>query len=107
MFSHIPERAMHNIRWVLTCGWLLLIASLFYDPISPFFTAPEQTWSPFRIRPEECIAIQNNCLELKPYALGAPIFWGIIVPSGIFILLVFGHELWRRICPLSFLSQIP
>ncbi|MDB9333010.1 cyclic nucleotide-binding domain-containing protein [Nodularia spumigena CS-591/04] len=107
MFSHIPERAMHNIRWVLTCGWLLLIASLFYDPISPFFTAPERTWSPFRIRPEECIAIQNNCLELKPYALGAPIFWGMIVPSSIFILLVFGHELWRRICPLSFLSQIP
>ena len=30
-----------------------------------------------------------------------------MVPSGIFILLVFGHELWRRICPLSFLSQIP
>lgn len=107
MFSHIPERAMHNIRWILTCGWLLLVASLFYDPISPFFTAPEQTWSPFRIRPEECIAVQNNCLELKPYALGAPIFWGMIVPSGIFILLVFGHELWRRICPLSFLSQIP
>lgn len=107
MFSRISERAMHNVRWVLTCGWLLLIASLFYDPISPVLTAPEQTWSPFRIRPEECIAVQNNCLELQPYALGAPIFWGIIVPSGIFILLVFGHELWRRICPLSFLSQIP
>jgi len=107
MFSRIPERAMHHISWVLTCGWLLLIASLFYDPISPFLTAPERTWSPFRIRPEECIAIQNNCLELKPYALGAPIFWGMIVPSSIFILLVFGHELWRRICPLSFLSQIP
>ena len=23
------------------------------------------------------------------------------------LLLVFGHETWRRICPLSFLSQIP
>ena len=22
-------------------------------------------------------------------------------------MLVFGHETWRRICPLSFLSQIP
>jgi hypothetical protein len=31
----------------------------------------------------------------------------MIVPAAIFILLVFGHELWRRICPLSFLSQIP
>uniref|UniRef100_UPI0025E7F049 cyclic nucleotide-binding domain-containing protein n=1 Tax=Chamaesiphon sp. GL140_3_metabinner_50 TaxID=2970812 RepID=UPI0025E7F049 len=35
------------------------------------------------------------------------LFWGAIVPSSIFILLVFGHEVWRRICPLSFLSQIP
>jgi hypothetical protein len=98
---------MHHLRWILTSGWLLLIASLFYDPFSPLITSPEQTWSPFRIRPEECITVQNSCLELKPYALGAPIFWGIIVPSGIFILLVFGHEMWRRICPLSFLSQIP
>ncbi|WP_156914937.1 4Fe-4S binding protein [Rubidibacter lacunae] len=43
----------------------------------------------------------------EPYPLGATLFWGAIVPSGIFILLIFGHELWRQICPLSFLSQIP
>ncbi len=98
---------MHLTRWVLTCGWLLLIASLFYDPISLHITAPEQLWSPFRIKTEECILVQTKCLDLQPYYLGAPIFWGIIVPSSIFILLVFGHELWRRICPLSFLSQIP
>ena len=107
MLSHVSEKTFHQVRWVLTCGWLLLIASLFYDPLSPWLTAPEQTWSPFRIRPEECILVQNQCLELQAYALGAPIFWGIVVPSGIFILLVFGHEFWRRICPLSFLSQIP
>jgi len=41
---------MHLTRWVLTCGWLLLIASLFYDPISLHITAPEQLWSPFRIK---------------------------------------------------------
>ncbi len=107
MLSPIPEQQMHRIRWVLTCGWLLLIASLFYDPFSAWITAPDQLWSPVRIKPEECIPVQNVCLDLQPYALGAPIFWGVIVPSGIFILLVFGHELWRRICPLSFLSQIP
>ncbi len=107
MLSRVSEKTLHQVRWVLTCGWLLLIASLFYDPLSPWLTAPEQTWSPFRIRPEECIAVQNQCLELETYGLGAPIFWGAIVPSGIFILLIFGHEFWRRICPLSFLSQIP
>jgi hypothetical protein len=107
MLTHISENQMHRVRWVLTCAWILLIASLFYDPISPLVTAPEQTWSPFRIKPEECIPVQSVCLQLNPYPLGAPLFWGIIVPSAIFILLFFGHELWRRICPLSFLSQIP
>ncbi len=107
MFSRISEQQMHRVRWILTCAWLLLIASLFYDPLSPLITAPNQYWSPFRIKPEDCIPVQNVCLDLQPYPLGAPIFWGMVVPSAIFILLVFGHELWRRICPLSFLSQIP
>ena len=31
----------------------------------------------------------------------------MIVPASILIILVFGHDFWRRICPLSFLSQIP
>jgi CRP-like cAMP-binding protein len=51
--------------------------------------------------------VQGTCLAEQPYPLGTTIFWGAIVPAAIFILLVFGHELWRRICPLSFLSQIP
>jgi hypothetical protein len=34
-------------------------------------------------------------------------FWALIVPTGVFVLMVFGHEAWRRICPLSFMSQIP
>lgn len=46
-------------------------------------------------------------MQPSPHALGAPIFWGIVVPASIFILLVFSHDLWRRICPLAFLSQIP
>jgi len=107
MTFNVSEQQMRKVRWLLTCAWLLLIASLFYDPLSPLITTPDRLWSPFRIKPEDCIPVQNVCLDLQPYPLGAPIFWGIIVPSSIFILLVFGHELWRRICPLSFLSQIP
>ena len=106
MFSNISEKIMHRVRWLITSAWLLLIASLFYDPISPWLTAPEREWSPLRVSADTCVQVQGVCLEQKPYALGAPIFWGLIVPSAIFILLVFGHELWRRICPLSFLSQL-
>lgn len=106
MFAQIPERQMHWIRWVLTIGWLLVIASLFYDPWTVKLTNPDHPWSPLRL-PGECIQVQEACLQQVPYPLGATVFWGLVVPSGIFVLLIFGHELWRRICPLSFLSQIP
>src|SRR3569832_1434374 len=107
MFAKTPERPMHLVRWLLTSSWLLLIFSQFYDPISPWLTDPKTTWSPLRINPSVCVKVQGVCLAEKPYPLGAAMFWGIIVPIAIAILLVFGHELWRRICPLSFLSQIP
>ncbi len=107
MFAKTPERQMHRVRWLLTCGWLLLIFSLFYDPISPWLTDPNNTLSPLRLAPEVCVKVQEVCLKQTSYALGARLFWTAIVPASIFILLVFGHELWRRICPLSFVSQLP
>ncbi|MBW4550433.1 MAG: cyclic nucleotide-binding domain-containing protein [Aphanocapsa sp. GSE-SYN-MK-11-07L] len=97
---------MHGVRWLLTIGWLSIIASLFYDPWTSQFTEPDHAWSPLRL-PNTCVQVQGICLSEQPYPLGTTLFWGAIVPSSIFILLVFGHEVWRRICPLSFLSQIP
>ncbi|MEL7474688.1 MAG: cyclic nucleotide-binding protein, partial [Cyanobacteria bacterium J06555_12] len=107
MFYRLSELLAHRIRWGLAIAWLLLIASLFFDPISSWLTLPDRSFSPFRILPDTCIQVQGHCLKDTPYAIGAPVFWGAIVPAAIFILLVFGHELWRRICPLSFFSQLP
>lgn len=112
MLSKVSERTMHLVRWGLTLGWFLLIFSLLYDPITPHFTDPGNLLSPFRLNPninlpEHCLKIRETCVIQEPYAMGALIWWAMIVPAGIFILLVFGHEFWRRICPLSFLSQIP
>ncbi|WP_026080050.1 cyclic nucleotide-binding domain-containing protein [Spirulina subsalsa] len=106
MFAQLSETRMHWIRWGLTIAWLLVIASLFYDPWTRAFTEPDHPWSPLRLA-DACVEVQGECLAQQPYPLGTTLFWGAIVPSAIFILLVFGHELWRRICPLSFLSQIP
>lgn len=106
MLAQLSERRMHWVRWILTIAWLLIIASLFYDPWTSALTVPDHPWSPFRLS-EECVAVQGECLVEQPYPLGTTLFWGAIVPAAIFILLVFGHEAWRRICPLSFLSQIP
>lgn len=97
---------MHRVRWVLTLAWISVIASLIYDPWTSALTEPNHPWSLFRLS-DACVQVQGQCLSNQPYPLGTTLFWGMIVPASIFILLVFGHELWRRICPLSFLSQIP
>lgn len=107
MLNKVNEKTMHIVRWILVIGWSVLILSLIYDPITPYFTNPDNLASPFRIDLSQCIPIRQTCLPQQPYAMGTLIWWAMIVPAGIFILLVFGHEFWRRICPLSFLSQIP
>jgi polyferredoxin len=98
---------MQIVRWGLALSWLLLIASLFYDPISSILTDPGNLQSPLRIHPETCILLQGECLVQKPYSLGVRIFWSAIVPAAIFVIFVFGHDVWRRMCPLSFFSQLP
>ncbi len=112
MLSQFPENKIHQVRWLLTIGWLILIFSLFYDPISYVLTDPNNSISPFSlshevVTPEGCIKVQQECLVERPYPIGARIWWTMIVPSSIIIIFVLGHEFWRRICPLSFIAQIP
>jgi hypothetical protein len=106
MLAKTPERQMHLLRWFLTLSWLLLIVSLFYDPFTPWLTQPENPWSPFQIG-SDCVTVQDKCLKTDPYPLGSTIFWQFVIPTAILIIFIGGHESWRRICPLSFLSQIP
>jgi hypothetical protein len=105
MMARIPERYMHLTRWALAIGWLILILSMFYDPISAQLTEPNHLFAASSTN--GCFQFQGTCQPLVPYAMGARIFWGMVVPLCIITLLIFGHETWRRICPLSFLSQIP
>ena len=109
--QQIPEQQYMRARWLMLFGWLLLISLLLYDPISPLLTAafPNNGWSLHgKHMVESCVMYQAECIERPSvYFLGPPIFWGLIVPSSVLILLVFGHEMWRRICPLSLVSQIP
>jgi 4Fe-4S binding domain len=115
MLNKITEQKAHTIRYVLVVGWLILILSLFFDPVSSYLTDPNTNFfSPLKDNiinqakdPATCIRLQGKCLEEEPYAVAARIFWGLIVPAGFGIVFVLGHEFWRRICPLYFLSQIP
>jgi hypothetical protein len=106
MFNQISEKHMHYVRWILTVAWAGLIGSLFYDPLSFQLTDAHNLLSPFHIQ-SDCINFQGACLHPSPYDMGPRIFWGMVIPSAIVLLLLFGHELWRRICPLSFIAQLP
>jgi hypothetical protein len=103
MLAHLPEKSLRLLRWIIVMSWLGLIISLFYDPISANLTAPGQLFA----ATSDCFLFQGECRPLTPYPMGARLFWGMVLPLVILTLLILGHEAWRRICPLSFLSQIP
>jgi hypothetical protein len=97
---------MRWVRAVLAVFWLVLIASLFYDPITSRLTRPDNVSSPFRLGGSTVI-VQGTPLAQAPYPMGVRVFWTMVLPWLPMFLMVFGHEAWRRVCPLSFFSQIP
>ncbi|MFB9951867.1 FHA domain-containing protein [Rhizobium puerariae] len=97
---------MLSARGLLLTAWLVLIASLFWDPYTASLTEPGNHASPFSIT-DDVVTVQGRQLTVDPYALGARIFWTMAVPILPLFLMVFGHEAWRRLCPLSLASQIP
>ena len=106
MINKFSEQQIDRFRKVLAIGWSLLILLSFYDPVSRWLTHPDNLDSPLHIDPSVCVLVQGECLQQVSYVLAPRIFWGIVVPSSIIILTVGGHDTWRRICPLSFFSQI-
>jgi hypothetical protein len=106
MLATAPERSLRGVRALLLLGWLALLVSLFWDPVTPRFTDPANEASPFRVDGSS-VVIQGEPITSEPYAMGNRIFWSMIIPLVPLFLLVAGHEAWRRICPLSFVSQLP
>lgn len=95
ILKNLPERQAHAVRSLLLGGWLLLILSLLLSPWA--------SWDPWVGRLASCPPGQACALHDHD---GPRLFWGAVVPAGLFIIVVFSHELWRRICPLSFVSQL-
>ena len=78
---------------------------------------PRQPWSLVRL-PESLLrplarglAIGWGLLTVSlwlPVGAGAPhLFWCVGIPSILLLLLITGHELWRRICPLAVVARLP
>lgn len=94
-------------RFVLFAGWIALISSLFWDTLTPELTKADAFFSPFRAKTPGVYIQGNVLLPNEAYSLVPRIFWAMLVPLLPLFFMVFGHEAWRRICPLSFASQIP
>jgi hypothetical protein len=97
---------MRAVRTGLLVAWFVLIGSLFWDPLTPALTSPDNLASPFHLAVKE-VVVQGTQLRQEPYAMGNRIFWTMILPLVPLFLMTFGHETWRRICPMSHFSQIP
>src|SRR5262249_54824009 len=106
VLSRTKERKMRAVRTGLLVAWFVLIGSLFWDPLTPALTNPDNLASPFRLAVKE-VVVQGTPLLQEPYAMGNRIFWTMVLPLVPLFLMTFGHETWRRICPLSHFSQIP
>ena len=91
-FSQWPEQQARVVRWVLLTGWCLLILSL----LIPALALPTSLAPGCEPNGVECL------MHRQP---GNRLFWGVVVPTGLLILVVGSHEFWRRICPLAFVSQ--
>ncbi|MBV8912944.1 MAG: cyclic nucleotide-binding domain-containing protein [Acetobacteraceae bacterium] len=106
MLSRAPERGMRIVRSLLLLAWFVLFLSLLWDPVSAALTSPDNLASPFHVR-DGVVMVQGNALSSAPYPMGARIFWTMVLPCVPMFLMLFGHETWRRVCPLSHISQIP
>ena len=103
LFNRIPRYAIVSILM-----WIILIVSLFFDPLTPTLTDSNNLLSPFRLKSLDiCLFFQGQCLTSTPYALGARLFWGIVIPAAVVCLLLFGARVWRQVCPLAWIVQLP
>lgn len=107
MLARTPEKTLVTVRAALFAAWIVLIVSLFWDPMTPALTDPSATGSPFHIHGNGPSIQGHAPAAQSTYAMGARIWWTMIVPIIPMFLMVFGHETWRRVCPLAFASQIP
>lgn len=109
MLSSVAERTLLRVRASLAIGWLVLIVSLFWDPLTPLWTDPGHLHSPFRVNPQHTVLVQDQPIADadRAYPMGNRLFWTMLVPIVPLFLMVAGHEAWRRVCPLSWWSQLP
>mgnify|MGYP001218486347 FL=1 len=83
----LDEKRVHGLRWLLLTGWLGLLLMM----VLP---------TGYVARPAIC-----SDLSICSDSVANDIFWNIGLPA-VLLCVVFSHALWRRLCPLSSVSQL-
>ena len=87
-FNRWPETQARLARWALLLGWITLIVLLLKPELGPAYLS---------------LTCEQSTI-CRP-GIGNDLFWNIGFPLVILAVML-SHELWRRICPLSFVSQL-
>jgi Cyclic nucleotide-binding domain len=90
IINAFSERQAHLLRWILLVGWLGLILTMLVPG-----------WDPWPFDADHCPGLLD-CHHHE----GNQMFWGVVVPLGVLVLVLLSHDLWRRMCPLAFVSQL-
>lgn len=100
MIAALPERSLRWLQWLTAAVWTLLAASLLMgSPFQTDWAVPGWT--------ARAADLHGQHLAAQPYPIELRLLWSVAVPGFVLIVLILGHDAWRRICPISFFSQIP
>lgn len=106
MFAQVRESKIRIVRFVLLAGWSFLLLMCVVDIGQFQITDPTSAYAidGFVGKP---IELRGEVFAPIAYNPATRFFWGVAIPLVVLILIFLGHDIWRRICPLSAVSQIP
>lgn len=104
MALQISEVVASRARWGLLGLWIIVLAELLLNPVAKVMLGPKGPLASLLPDQLHCVMVQGQCVAVHAEGLSASIFWGMVLPILVVVLFLFGHELWRRVCPLSFIS---
>ncbi len=106
MLANTSEFKMRIVRIILLLGWIGILVLCAVDIGQTYLTDPESKHFIKGLEGRD-ISLRGTEFEAQTYNIAPRLFWGLAIPVVVLILIFMGHDAWRRICPLSLVSQIP
>jgi len=106
MLSQTKETTIKFIRFFLLLAWFGVLYLCIVDLGQDRLTDPNDSIA-IKGLVGSTIELRGEILEPQAYNIAPRLFWGVTIPLVVLFLIFIGHDSWRRICPMSTISQIP